>query len=593
MPAEAWLTVGIVVVMVVLLSSTRIAADLLLAAALTLLIVCGAVSPVDGLAGFGNPGLITVAALFIVARGLIDTGAVYVVSARLLGQPQSVAAAQLRLMLPVTAVSAFLNNTPIVAMLVPVVEDWSRRCRLSVSKLMIPLSYAAIFGGTCTLIGTSTNLIVHGMVLTRTDLGAMGFFELALVGVPVAIVGTAFVIGASRWLLPERRPPLRQPDAAREYALEMLVQSDSPLIGQSVEGAGLRNLPGVFLAEIERASTVMPAVAPSEILQGGDRLLFVGAVESVAELLRLRGLVPAPEQLFKLDAPRQERRLVEVVMAESSPIAGKTIRDGRFRSRYDAVVIAVARNGERLRGKLGDITLRSGDTLLLETRPAFIAQQRYSRDFLLVSEVASTVVPRHERAGIAALILITMVAAATTELLSMLEAALLAAGAMIATGCTSAAAARSSINWSLLIVIGAALGIGAALDASGASGSIAGYWFGLTGDNPWLALLMVYALTSLLTEIITNNAAAVLVFPFAEALAASLGVSFWPFVVAIMLAASASFATPIGYQTNLMVYGPGGYRFYDYLRIGLPLNILLGLTVVAMTPFFWPFALPA
>ena len=417
----------------------------------------------------------------------------------------------------------------------------------------------------------------------------MGFFEIGAVGLPVAIVGVIYVILLGRWLLPDRKPPLQEMDQAREYAVEMLVEQASPLVGKSIEDAGLRHLPGAFLAEIERAQTVLPAVAPSERLQAGDRLLFVGVVQSVVDLMRMRGLVPAPDQLFKLDSPRPERCVIEVVVSERCPVVGRTIRDGEFRSRYDAVVIAVARNGERLAGKIGDIVLKAGDTLLLEARPAFLNQQSNSRDFLLVSEVQGAALPRHERAGLAILILVAMVVAASTGLMSMLEAALLAAGFMVLTRCTTINAARANIDWSVIIMIGASLGIGKALQVSGAAAGIADGWLGLAGDNPWVALAAVYLITTTFTEMITNNAAAALIFPIALATAESLGVSAWPFVAAIMMAASASFATPIGYQTNLMVYGPGGYRFTDYLRFGLPLNMLLGVVAVLLIPLIWPF----
>jgi di/tricarboxylate transporter len=587
--ADAWLTLTTVMVTAALLIGTRVAPDLILVGALTVLIVGQVMTPSEALVGVGNPGLATVAVLYVVVAGLVDTGAVHALGARLLGRPRSLGLAQLRLMLPVSVLSAFLNNTPVVAMLVPAVEDWARRYRLSVSRFMIPLSYAAILGGTCTLIGTSTNLIVHGMLLTSTDQGPMGFFEIGAVGLPAAIVGTLFVVVAGRWLLPERKPPLRVPEEAREYAIEMLLEETSPLIGRSIEEAGLRQLPGAFLAEIERGDTLLPAVAPTERLRAGDRLLFVGVVDSMLDLVRLRGLVPAPDQLFKLDTPRAERRLFEAVVSESCPVTGKTIRDGQFRSRYDAVVIAVARNGERLRGKVGDVQLRPGDTLLLEARPSFATRQRNSRDFLLVHELQGSSVPRHERAGLATAILAGMVVAAAGGIASMFEAALVAAALMILTRCTSSSAARASIDWSVLTVIGASLGIGQALLTTGAASGVAHWWLGLVGESPWTALLGVYLLTSLFTALITNNAAAVLIFPIAQATAAGLSVSVLPFVVTIMMAASASFATPISYQTNLMVYGPGGYRFSDYLRIGLPLNLLLGVVTVGLTPLIWPF----
>jgi di/tricarboxylate transporter len=589
MGADAWLTLGILGLTMAALIGTRVAPDFILVGSLTVLIVSGVLSPSEALAGLGNPGLATIGILYVVVAGLVQTGAVNAVGTPLLGRPKSLASAQLRLMLPVSVISSMLNNTPVVAMMVPVVEDWSRRTGLAVSKLMIPLSYAAILGGTCTLIGTSTNLIINGLVLETTDLGPMGFFAIGALGLPAVIIGTTFVVIAGRWLLPDRNPPLGQPDATREYTIEMLLEHSSALVGKSVEEAGLRNLPGAFLAEIERGSAILPAVAPTERLQGGDRLLFVGAVESMADLLRMRGLVPVPDQVTKLAIPRPDRSLVEVVVSASCPVVGRTIRDGRFRTRYEAVVVAVARNGERLRGKVGDILLRTGDTLLLEARPMFAERYGNSRDFLLVSEFRESAVPRHEKAWLAGAILAGMVIVAALGLVSMLEAALVAGALMVITRCTTGSSARASVDWSVLIVIGAALGIGRAMAVSGAADSMANAWLGMAGDNPLLALAAVYALTNLFTETMTNNAAAVLVFPIAQATAAGLGVSLWPFVAVIMMAASASFATPIGYQTNLMVYGPGGYRFTDYARIGLFLNILLGIMAVLLAPVVWPF----
>jgi di/tricarboxylate transporter len=586
---HAWLTLAAVLTSLVLLVRTRLAPEFILGSALAVLVFSGALEPAQALTGFSNPGLITVGLLFVVVAGLVDTGAVHALGARLLGRPKSVLAAQARLMLPVTAISAFLNNTPVVAMLIPVVEDWSRRCQISVSKLMIPLSYAAILGGTCTIIGTSTNLVVQGMVLSETELGPMGFFEIGALGLPSALLGIVVVLVAGRWLLPERKPPLLLQDDPREYAIEMLVERDSSLVGKSVEQAGLRHLPGAFLAEIERAGQLLPAVSPAEILRAEDRLVFIGVVDSVVDILRLRGLIPAPDQVFKLDEPRAERRLVEAVVSDTSPIVGSTIRDSNFRTRYDAVVIAVARNGERIAGKLGDIVLRAGDILLLETRLSFGRQNRNSRDFLLISEVTHAKLPRHEKAWLALAILGGMVLVATLELVSMLEASMAGALLMIASGCTRMESARASIDWNVLVVIGVALGIGSAMSSTGAAEAVAHSWLALAGDNPWLALVAIYAITSLMTEVITNNAAAVLIFPIAQAAAESLGVSMWPFIACIMMAASASFATPIGYQTNLMVYGPGGYRFSDFARIGIVLNIALGILAVLLAPRIWPF----
>jgi di/tricarboxylate transporter len=589
MEIDAWITVVVIASMLATLIGTRIAPDIVLVAALTALMLTDVLPVAAALSGLANPGLATVGVLYIVAAGLVNTGAMHAIGTTLLGRPKTPASALLRLMVPVAAASGFMNNTPMVAMLLPVVEEWGRRCRISLSKLMIPLSYAAVLGGMLTVIGTSTNVVVQGLVLENPTLRPIGFWEIGALGLPCTIIGILYIVAVQKWLLPERKPPLADFGEAREYAIEMLLESTSPMIGKSVEEAGLRQLPGAFLAEIERGTTVLPAVAPTERLQAGDRLLFVGVVESVVELLRLRGLVPAPEQVFKLASPRPERRLFEVVVSDTCPVTGRTIRDGRFRTRYNAVVLAVARNGERLRTKIGDIELRAGDTLLLESGPNFLTQQRNSRDFLLVSELQGVTIPQHDRSWIALGILGLMVLLASTGLLSMLEAALLASGLMLITRCIRVNSARASVDWSVLTIIGASFGIGAALETSGLARTLADTWLGAAGTNPLLALAAVYVFTNVVTEIMSNTAAAVMSFPIAAATAESLDVSLWPFVFVVMMAASAGFATPIGYQTNLMVYGPGGYRFSDYVRIGLPLNFIVGAVTVLLAPVFWPF----
>lgn len=508
---------------------------------------------------------------------------------RLLGRPRSLLRAQMRLVVPVLSMSALLNNTPLVAMLMPVVSDWARQHRLSVSKLLMPLSFAAILGGTCTLIGTSTNLVVDGLLRTTTTLPGLGMFEIAWVGLPCALVGLGYMLLSSRWLLRERRPTISELDDPRAYTVEMYVEPESPLVGQTIEQAGLRHLPGVYLMEIDRQGELLAAVSPQERLQANDQLVFVGIVDSVVDLQKIRGLVPATDQVFKLKHPRSQRCLIEAVVSDSCPLVGMTIRDGRFRNLYNAVVIAVARNGERVHKKIGDIMLRSGDTLLLETRPSFVEQQRNSRDFYLVSQVEDSTPLRHERIWIAVTILMGMVLVVTLGWLSMLNAAMLAAGLLILTGCCTSSMARRSVDWQVLLVIAAAFGMERALQKSGAAAAVAHTLLTLAGENPWVALIAVYGVTMLFSNMITNNAAAVLMFPIALATAASLGVNLMPFVIVVMMAASSSFATPISYQTNLMVYGPGGYHFVDYLRFGTPMSLLLWGLTVALTPLVWPF----
>ena len=589
MGADAWLSLGTIALVLGLLVFTQVAADLVFVGGLTLLLVLGVLSPAEALVGFSNEGVATVGILYIVVAGLKETGGIHWISQKLLGKPTSLVGAQLKVMLPVTFLSAFLNNTPVVAMLIPAISDWSKKFGLSVSKLMMPLSYAAILGGTCTLIGTSTNLVINGLLLEQSPNLALGMFDLAWVGLPTAVVGILFILLTSRWLLPNRKSAMSQLRNPREYSVEMVVDPDGPLVGKTIEGAGLRHLTNLYLAEIDRKGRTIPAVGPSEVLLAGDVLVFVGIVESVVELQRIRGLSPATSEVFKLEVPRSRRVLIEAVVSDSFPLLNRSIREGRFRSRYGAAVIAVARNGVRLNKKIGDIRLRPGDTLLLEASEGFSEQQRNSKDFFLVSAVEDSTPLRFDRIFVALGILTIMVLVAAVGWLSMFEAALAAAALMVITRCLNGSAARRSIDWSVLIVVASAFGLGNALELSGAAESIALGLTGLVGPSPYLTLIALYLLTAVFSSLITNNAAAVLMFPIALALANDMGVNVLPFAVTIMMAASASFATPIGYQTNLMVYGPGGYRFSDYLRIGVPLNFVTALVALSVIPLVWRF----
>lgn len=586
---QAWITILITIGVFLLNALSNISAEVVFLGGTAVLFTSGILTEQDALAGFSNPGMVTVAVLYIVVTGLTQTGGMNWVSQKVLGLPKGQNAALLRMMPPVMGMSAFLNNTPVVAMFIPVISDWSRKLRVSPSKLMIPLSYAAIFGGTCTLIGTSTNLVVNGLLVSATDLPGLKLFDLAVVGLPCAIVGMIYLYTTHRWTLPSRKPVISETDDVRQYTVEMMVPLDSSLSGKSIEQAGLRHLPGLYVVEIIRNQSIIPAVSPKEILQDGDRLVFIGMIDSIVDLHRLRGLQPATDEVFKLDTPRSERCLIEAVVSNTCPILGQTIREGKFRTQYNAVVLAVARNGERLSGKIGSIRLQAGDTLLLEANSSFLSQQRISKDFYLVNGIPDSEPLRHEKAPLAMVILGVMVILASFGFLSMLKAAILASVAMLLTGCCSSVRAFRNIEWSVLLVIGAALSIGKALETTGAAGAIATSLIQLSGDNPWLALAIIYGVTNLLTEVITNNAAAALVFPIALALSQTLGVNFTPFAIAIMIGASASFSTPIGYQTNLMVYGPGGYKFRDFMRVGIPLNVLFWVITVILTPQFYPF----
>ena len=595
---EGYITIAVVILFIVGLARAWAAPDLLSLTCLTILTTIGALTgsdrlpgPGEALAGMSNSGLITVGALFVVVAGLTQTGAMALVVQPLLGRPRTALAAQGRLFLPVMTLSAFLNNTPVVAMFMPVVNEICKKTNISPSKLFLPLAYVATFGGVCTLIGTSTNLIVGGLIgkTGLPDLPKIHMFDVTWVGLPCALAGVVYLLLFSRRLLPDRRPAISLTDDPRQYTVEMLVQPGGPLVGQSVEQAGLRHLPGLYLAEIDRQGVILPAVGPQERLQTGDRLVFVGIVESVVDLQRMRGLTPATDQTFKLDAPRVQRSLIEAVVSDRCPLVGKSIREGRFRTEYNAAVIAVARSGKRLTARIGDIVLQPGDTLLLEAHREFVRQRRNSSHFFLISGVENSAPTRHERAWLALAILVGMVTVASLGWLEMLAAALVAALLMIVGRCCTSGEARQSIDWSVLLVIGASLGIGQALDSSGAAEAVASKLISLAGGHPWLVLVMVYFVSMVFTELVTNNAAAVLVFPIALAAARSLEVSFMPFAITIMVAASGGFATPIGYQTTLMVFGPGGYKFSDYVRLGVPLDLVFMAVTVSITPWIYPF----
>lgn len=587
---EAIQTLSVLTLSFGLLVFSKRPPDAILLAGVALLMLLGVLSAEEALLGMSNEGMATVAVLFIVARGLAQTGVVGWISNHLLGRPKNTAVAQFRLMAPVAALSSLLNNTPVVAMMVPAVTDWAKRNNLSVSHLMIPLSYAAIIGGTCTMVGTSTNLIINGMLTDHLGHIALEMFDLAWVGIPCVIVVVTFTLGFSRWLLPNRGESENAVfDDARQYIVEMEVEENSPLSGKSIEDAGLRQLPGMYLIEIDRGGSLLTAVSPKEILRSDDHLIFAGDVKSVVDLKNIHGLKVAEKQVFKLGSGANARCLVEVVISPSFPSLGKTIRDLRFRNMYGAAIIAVARDGERIKTKIGDIILRAGDTLLLETHDHFVGQQRYSKSFLLVSEIENSRPVRHEKRNIAGGILLAMVFMVTVGLLSMFEAAVLAAGAMIVTRCLKIQDARQSINWEVLLVIAASIAMGGALEKTGAASVIANSVVGLSGSSPTAALVVLFVLTAGFSAVISNLAAAVLVFPIAVSLSQQLGVDLIPFAVTLMIAASACFSTPIGYQTNLMVYGPGNYRFMDFMKIGLPLTFFVGLATIIVVPVIWPF----
>lgn len=585
---QGWFSLALTFGSLLAMVFSRVGPHLIMMGALMVLSVSGILTPKEALGGFSNEGLITVAVMFMAAAGIYSSGGVDLLVNKLLGQPSTLRSALARMIIPVTALSAFLNNTPLVATMIPAVNAWARKIDVAPSKLMIPLSYSAIVGGTITLIGTSTNLVVNGQYQALTGNPGFSLFSITPLGLAVAFGGVLYM-----WLFfPKLLPDYKDKNAfgnLREFTLEVTVAHGGPLVGKTVEQAGLRHLKRVFLIEIERGDAVIAVVAADEKLCGGDRLVFAGDTQAISDLLRINGIVASVDEAHaaSLKNDRTERCLVEAVVSPHCEAVGYAIRDAKFRNRYGAAVLAVARNGERVQGNLGNIILEAGDTLLLEARPAFVTRQRYNKDFLMINDL-NTEQPRHDRAYLAWAILVGMVITAGFGWLSMLNAALLGVALMIITGCCSVGQAEKSIDFTVIITIGASYALGEALSKTGVAAFLANGLVDLSGGKPWLLLIMTYAAVTLLTEIISNNAAAILILPIALEMTSKAGLNAEPFVFAIMMGASASFATPIGYQTNLMVYGPGNYRFSDFLRVGVPMNIFMGMITVTLLLLFWP-----
>ena len=589
MEAALILTAVVLIVMTLLLVRERFEADLVMFTALLVLIAGGVVPLSQALSGFANPGMLTIAFLFGVAGAVQNTGLLSRLGPLLLGYRSGWRIVLLRFLPIVSVLSAFINNTPIVSMLIPVISRWSRQHKLPPSRFLIPLSYATILGGMCTLIGTSTNLVVHGLMVEH-GLPGFSFFELARVGVPVALTVLAVLILVSPWLLRDRRDPRDQADdESREFVVAMKVEADCAMVGKTIETAGLRHLSGLFLFQVEREDGTVLAAHPETNIFAGDRLFFTGLPGTIIELQRVPGLTLLQNSGFDLHHIDQKNLDVfEVVVSHRSNLIGQNVRQSNFRSLYNGVILAIHRRGERIRSKIGDVVLRPGDTLLVLTEKNF--SQRFGEDinFYLVSEPLPLNNGFSGRqllafSALAAMVLIMALQLLPTVLTVMLTSALLVLGR-----CISPQKARMSVDFKVLLMIVSALGLAKGVEASGLAALLADELMHAASSFGSLGLLAsVYLLTNVYTELITNNAAAALTLPIALSVSQQAGLPPLPFMVAVALAASAGFATPIGYQTNLMVYGPGGYRFSDYLRIGLPVNITAGIMAVALIWFVY------
>jgi di/tricarboxylate transporter len=561
--------------------------EVALGVALASIMLIGIVEPRQALAGFANEQLHTVALLFVAAAALRGAGSLGVLTSRLLTPTRSVPLAVLRLTVPVALLSSVLNNTPIVAMLIPEVRAWARRTGIPASRLLIPLSYAAIVGGLVTVIGTSTNLVVIGLV-NEAGRQPIGFLEIGRIGLPLTALTLIFLTVSAQWILPDRQDVDAAFSNPQTFTTEILIDPGGPYAGRRLADIRVEDLPALAPVEIERGGRVIPAPRPDHVLQSGDRLVFAGPAAALLALRSHPGLSLARDQYFHRDNP--QRQFVELMVSPRCPLIGRRVGDGTFRQRYNAAVIAVARHGERVENaRLSDWELRAGDILLVEVGADFFERHRASADFYLVTPRGAPQIASPVRAWTGLAVLGAMVTAAATGWLSMFRAATAAVGILFLGRFLNRDLFREALDVPVLLTIALSFGIGVSLDSSGAAAGIASV-VGAFGDgSPWIALAAVYVATVVVTEMITNNAAAALMIPVAFAIADRLDVSHLPFTVAVMVGASASFMTPIGYTTNLMVYGPGGYRFTDFARAGIPLAVLTALVTLTLVPILWPF----
>lgn len=582
---EAWGTLVVIVGVIVALIREWGRPDLLLLGALTLLLLAGILSPEEAFAGFSSSAVLSIAALYVVAAGMQRTDALAFTDSLLFSGSPRLSVQLARLSATTAVLSGIMNNTPLVAILIPRLQQWARRQGVPVSKVMIPLSYAAVLGGLLTLIGTSTNLVVSGLLAEATG-QSLSMFDLTWVGLPAVVVGVLYLALVAPRLLPDRPAPSPPPETAvPRYHFELLVPRGSALIGKTIRQA-FGAEPGESPIGRQQGSAEPVPVGPTDVLAAGDVLLFAGSV-SLAQMLHAHPDLERPSGSVQ---PSGSVTLYEAVLSGSSSLVGQTLQSAAFRDRYRATVLAVHRQDNDVLGRPGRILLRAGDLLLLEAPSSFYERGLGNRDdFYFVAPYQSMPSsPRRGKAPLALAILGSMVLITATGLVPLLTAALTAALALLATGCLRLDEARQSIDLPVLLMIGAAFGLSQALQSTGLASLLATGLFTSTHGLGILAVLaLLYLMTSVLTELLTNAAAAALVLPTALEVAGSLGADPLPFAIVVAVAASAGFATPFGYQTNLMVMSVGGYRFGDYVRAGLPLNLLVMAVSLGALWIFW------
>jgi di/tricarboxylate transporter len=596
MTVEVWMIVGILGATFGLLIFSRLPPAAVFLGALTLTITFKLAPLEASLKGFSNSGVLTIGALYMVAAGMYSTGAITMLSDKLIGRPKSLLSAQSRFLPPVAFGSAFLNNTPLVAMMIPVIRDLAKSCKLPATRLYIPLSYSSILGGTCTLIGTATNLVIAGMVLDTLSRGGsnlptmreIGMFDLAWVGVPITIAGILFMMLTSRWLLPDSREPELDLTYRRRFGAELKVVPGSRLAGNTLAASGFLEAEDYQLFSITRENGEDVEIRPDTRLEPGYKLLFHCIADALPGLWRTEGLEPNL-QSGRLKGDRFRNTLVEVALSRRCSFLGLPLGQTRPEGPYKANILAASRGGQALPPSLSDEVLQAGDIIVAEVDNRFFYENRNETEFSMTSRITTEHIQRRDKATAAILITMGMVVAAAMGWMSMLNAALLASGLMVLSGCISLGTAGRSIEFSTLVVIACAIGLESSVSATGLSALIAGALGKIGGDSAVIALIAVFVGCIVMDTLITNVASAAFMYPIAVVLAGNLGVDFMPFAVTLMVGASCSFISPMGYQTNLMVYGPGKYSFVDYVRMGVPLTVLVGVITIYFAPVVFPF----
>ena len=581
---EAWLTLAVVTLAVLVLTRDLISPAVAFTAAVVVLMVAGVVTPEQAFQGFSNPAPITVAALYVLARAVEKSGALQPIVRATLGTGQSVRGALARMTVPVAAASAFLNNTPIIAMLSPQIGEWADRRGDSASRYLMPLSFAAILGGMTTLIGTSTNIVVSGL-LEAEGYEPFTMFELTRIALPIALVGLVITILASPNLLPDRLPPRQETrTGGRSFSVRMIIEPGGPLDGLRMDEAWSALPKGTTMVYFERDGEGAGQPHPDTVLKGGDYLTLLGGTDVVLKLHDVSGLASSQQPHLPFEFRSARHAYFEAVIAPESRLVGQSLVDIRFLARYQATVVAIHRAGEPVHGHLARAPLKPGDTLMVIADQGFGDRWRGRNDFLLVWRLGGPAPPLSPKAGIVLAVAAAIVLGAGFQLLPILHLSLLGALALVVLGILSPNEAKDAIDFDVIVVIGAAFGLAAAVESSllgQSAADLVAAAFGRFGAQGAMAGIILSTIA--LSSLITNNAAAALVLPIALTTAAGFGVEPRAAAVAVALSASASFMTPIAYQTNLMVYGPGGYRFGDYARLGTPLTLVVLVVLLSST----------